>query len=217
MLSRPSPDTTCHAGPHGRFSWIVDRNHLLPKMISHACPTRDSSCRHFAVLKFLEDGMQSNLELTVGRTFKARSAVVAALAASTLHAACGGGGDGEPATGPSAEGVYGGTLTGSTSSAFEMLVLENYDTPAMLSAISGSWSITELSGEDLALTVASSGAFTAASSLGCNFSGTVRPRASGKNVYNVALTFGPAPCELTGQAPLALRWPTPSPAARRSC
>ena len=44
------------------------------------------------------------------------------------------------------------------------------------------------------------GAFTASSSLGCNFAGTVLPRPSGKNVFNVSLTFGPAPCALPGQA-----------------
>lgn len=202
-----------------------------------------------------------------------------------LVAGCGGGGDSGTSTGPSAEGVYGGTLTGSTSSAFQLLVLENgdfwsmygtstpttffvagfvqgtgtsnngsftssnakdfgfspalagtisatynattpsisgtvsatggtvtfnggaiagslynYNTAAMVSTISGAWSLTELDGSSLALTVATNGAFTARSSDGCNFSGTVTPRSSGKNVFNVALTFGAAPCGLPGQA-----------------
>jgi len=44
-------------------------------------------------------------------------------------AACGGGGDGGTVSSPSAlpEGVYGGTLTGSTSTAFQLLALENGD------------------------------------------------------------------------------------------
>ncbi|MDO9166102.1 MAG: hypothetical protein Q7U13_08345 [Rhodoferax sp.] len=209
-----------------------------------------------------------------------------ALSALTL-VACGGGG-GETSTAavatPSAEGVYGGTLTGSTSSAFQMLVLENgdfwsmygistptafgvagfvqgsgtsnngtftsanvkdfgfrpaaagtasatynatagtisgtvsttagtvtfnggpiagslynYNTPASLATVSGSWSTTALTGEGVALNIASNGAFTALSTIGCNFAGTVTPRASGKNVFNVALTFGAAPCALPGQ------------------
>ena len=201
-------------------------------------------------------------------------------------ASCGGGGGDSPATtGPTAEGVYGGTLTGSTSSAFQLLVLENgdfwamygtqtpsvfgvagfiqgagssnngsftssdtkdfgrnpavagattatynataktifgtvtgaagtvsfsggpiagslynYDTPASLSTISGAWSTTILTGESLAIDIAASGTFTATSGLGCNLSGTVTPRPSGKNVFNVSITFGPAPCALAGQS-----------------
>lgn len=210
----------------------------------------------------------------------ALSSLVAALAA------CGGGGgdSGSSGLGPSAEGVYGGTLTGSTSSAFQMLVLENgeywalygtstpsaffvagfiqgsgtsnngsftssnardfgfapsvsgtvsasytatptiagtvsssqgnvgfsggaiagslynYNTPATLPTVAGVWSLTEISGEGLALNVATNGTFTAASTLGCNFSGTIAPRPSGKNVFNVTLTFGAAPCALPGTA-----------------
>lgn len=58
--------------------------------------------------------------------FRTVSVVVAI---SGLIAACGGGGGSDPAptTGPSAEGVYGGTLNGSASNAFNLLVLENGD------------------------------------------------------------------------------------------
>jgi hypothetical protein len=209
----------------------------------------------------------------------------AAIALATLIA-CGGGGDGGTSTGPSAEGVYGGTLTGSTSNAFQLLVLENgefwamygtqtsnffaiagfiqgsgtsnngsfassntkdfgfsparagstsatynaaaktiagtvtatgggsvsfsggpvpgslynYNSAAALSTVSGSWSTTTLTGESVAITIAASGSFTASSGAGCNFGGTVTPRASGKNVFNVALNFGSAPCALAGQS-----------------
>lgn len=213
-----------------------------------------------------------------------------ALSVLTL-AACGGGGDDAPAAAaaaaaaPLAEGVYGGTLTGSASSAFQMLVLENgefwsmygeststafavagfvqgsgtsndgtftstnlkdfgfspaeagtlsatfnatdntisgtvsatagpvtfnggpiagslynYSTPASLATISGAWSTTALTGEGVALNIASNGAFTAVFTHGCNFTGTATPRTSGKNVFDVALTFGAAPCALPGQA-----------------
>jgi hypothetical protein len=90
--------------------------------------------------------------------------------------------------------------------------LYNYDTAASLSAISGAWSATGLTGESIALNVAASGAFTATSGLGCKFSGTVAPRASGKNVFNVSLTFGAAPCALAGQAAtgIALVYPLAS-------
>ena len=58
-----------------------------------------------------------------------------ALAAVTVLSACGGGGGGGSAapapapaptpSGPSAQGLYSGALTGSRSSAFQLLVLEN--------------------------------------------------------------------------------------------
>src|SRR6186713_3412293 len=49
------------------------------------------------------------------------------LVAVAALAACGGGGDDVPAAAApaTAEGVYGGTLTGSSSNAFELVVLEN--------------------------------------------------------------------------------------------
>jgi hypothetical protein len=46
--------------------------------------------------------------------------------------------------------------------------------------------------------VASNGAFPASSG-GCSYTGTVAPRASGKNVFSVSMTFGAAPCALAGQ------------------
>lgn len=209
------------------------------------------------------------------------------LACAITFAGCGGGGGGSgtAAAKPTAEGVYGGTLTGSASNAFQLLVLENgefwamygirtanlfgvagfiqgsgtsnsgaftasdtkdfglnpavaaptsatynataktisgtvsapggavtfsggpivgstynYNAPAILTAISGTWPTTSLTGESVAITIASTGIFTAVSSLGCNFSGTVTPRPSGKNVFTVSLTFGAAPCALPSQS-----------------
>lgn len=220
---------------------------------------------------------------------------------AVLLSACGGGGSDSPGTatttGPSAEGVYGGTLTGSTSTAFNLLVLENgdywsiygaqtstafnvagfvqgtgasnngsftssnakdfgfapavagtitatydataktisgstvegastakftggpvqgslynYNTPASLTALTGTWSVTSLTGEGIALNVAASGAFTAVSSLGCSFTGAATPRSSGKNVFNVSITFGAAPCVLAGQSAtgVAITYPLPN-------
>lgn len=221
-------------------------------------------------------------------------AVVSAVVLAVV-AACGGGGSSDP--GPSAEGVYGGTLTGSSSRNFQMIVLENdefwamygtqtstaffvsgflqgqgasssgsftssnvrdfgfnpalagtasatydataktitgsvsatagtvtfsggpipgslynYGAAASLATIVGTWSLTTLTGETVALTVASGGSFTARSSLGCNFSGSMAPRPSGKNVFNVALTFGASPCFLANQAAsgIALAYPLAS-------
>jgi hypothetical protein len=77
--------------------------------------------------------------------------------------------------------------------------LYNYNTPALLASVSGIWSLTALTGEGVSLNVSSTGTFTATSSLGCTFSGTMLPRPSGKNIFNVSLTFGPSPCVLAGQ------------------
>ena len=214
----------------------------------------------------------------------ARQRSVMILGMSLLAAGCGGGGDDAGAT-PNAkpEGAYAGTLTGSASSAFQLLVLENdeywslygtnsggtllvagfiqgsgtsssgsfassnaldfgfatsaqgtlsasyvvgtsiqgtvtsagrnvgfsgapiapatynYSTPASLSDIQGSWNLTSLTGAATTLNVSAAGALTG-SSQGCSFSGTITPRASGKNVFNVSLTFGAAPCLLPGQS-----------------
>lgn len=68
----------------------------------------------------------------------------------------------------------------------------NYNTAAVLSTISGSWNTTALNGLSVPLTIAANGAFTALASNGCSITGTISPRPSGKNVFNVSLTFGPA-------------------------
>lgn len=87
--------------------------------------------------------------------------------------------------------------------------LYNYNTPASLATIAGSWSTSSSTGEGIALNVAANGEFTANSDLGCKFAGTVTPRPSGKNVFNVGLTFGAAPCGLPGQSAsgIALAYP----------
>jgi len=229
------------------------------------------------------------------------SRALASVAALVALGACGGGGgDPAPSTAPSnatAEGVYGGTLAGSTSTGFRLLVLENgqywalygdtvanaflvdgfiqgtgtssngsftsadakdfgvfpavsgtvsatydaqaktisgtatsqagsatfsggpipgstyiYDSPAALSTIAGAWTLTTLAGESVSLNVGSNGAFTALIGGNCSATGTVTPRPSGKNVFNVAMTLGPAPCDLPGQSAsgVALAYPLAS-------
>ena len=74
----------------------------------------------------------------------------------------------------------------------------NYNAPADLANIAGTWSLTALDLSNVALTVATTGAFTGSSG-GCSFTGTFTPRTSGKNVFNFTLTFGAAPCALPNQ------------------
>lgn len=87
--------------------------------------------------------------------------------------------------------------------------LYNYNTPASLATVSGTWTLDSVGGETISLTVQTNGNLTASTSLGCNFTGAVTPRASGKNVFDATLTFGPAPCALPNQSAtgIALAYP----------
>lgn len=69
----------------------------------------------------------------------------------------------------------------------------DYNAPATLSTIAGSWTLAALHGSGVLLTIAADGAFTGTSA-GCSFMGTLTPRPSGKNVFSLVLTFGAAPC-----------------------
>jgi hypothetical protein len=70
----------------------------------------------------------------------------------------------------------------------------DYNRPAQLSAIAGAWSGFFTTGDAGTLTISANGTFAFTTSAACAISGTATPRASGKNVFNVSVTFGPAPC-----------------------
>ena len=74
-----------------------------------------------------------------------------------------------------------------------------YGTPAQVSDISGFWSGAFLGGNAGSINISQNGGLTG-SSAGCAFGGTIAPRPSGKNVYNVSLTFGGFPCLVPGQS-----------------
>lgn len=82
------------------------------------------------------------------------------------------------------------TLTPTPSTDF------NYDTPASLSAIAGTWTGFFSTGDTGSIAISSGGVVSSVTDFGCSIGGSVTPRPSGKNVYNVSLTFGPAPCAL---------------------
>jgi hypothetical protein len=75
----------------------------------------------------------------------------------------------------------------------------NYNTAASMASVVGTWSLQALTGETVALTLAANGNFTGSTSLACNFTGSLVPRSSGKNVFNLGINFGPAPCRLPSQ------------------
>ena len=64
----------------------------------------------------------------------------------------------------------------------------NYNTPASLSDISGSWAANNMSGVTSNYTISAGGTFSGSNQYGCGFSGSVSPRASGKNVFDVTIT-----------------------------
>jgi hypothetical protein len=74
----------------------------------------------------------------------------------------------------------------------------NYNTAASVSAISANWNGTLLDGVTTSVSIASNGAVTGSSS-GCSFTGTVTADSSGKNFYDVSLTFGASPCAFPNQ------------------
>jgi hypothetical protein len=73
-----------------------------------------------------------------------------------------------------------------------------YSTAPNLGSITGAWSLTDMFGASVTANIASTGAFTTSSS-GCLSTGTLTPRASGKNVFDLSVTFGAAPCVLANQ------------------
>ncbi len=77
---------------------------------------------------------------------------------------------------------FSGAAPAANSSAY------NYNTAATISSITGAWSGTNMSGVTSTYTIASNGTFSGVNQYGCGFSGTLTPRASGKNVFDVALT-----------------------------
>lgn len=74
-----------------------------------------------------------------------------------------------------------------------------YAKPAALGDIAGSWTLQLSEGETLPITVTGTGAITGVASGGCHITATATPRASGKNIFDISLTYGPVPCSLNGQ------------------
>lgn len=74
----------------------------------------------------------------------------------------------------------------------------NYSLPAAIVDVSGNWTGTMLNGTSATLSISSTGVVSGLNG-GCSFSGTSAPRASGKNVFDVNVTFGPSPCALPNQ------------------
>lgn len=66
----------------------------------------------------------------------------------------------------------------------------NYNKSADINEIVGSWTGTFLSGPTGTIQIASNGQFSLKDSTGCNSSGSITPRSSGKNVFNLSTVDG---------------------------
>ena len=77
--------------------------------------------------------------------------------------------------------------------------LYNYDIPASSAAVSGNWILTNFGGAATPMAISSNGILSGQDQTGCAYSGSIVPRPSGKNVFNVSISFGAAPCALPGQ------------------
>ena len=98
---------------------------------------------------------------------------------------------GSVAAGSQSVSFSGGPIAGS---------LYNYNAPASIANVIGSWTLDSLAGDTISLTVQVNGNLSATTTSGCTFTGVITPRASGKNVFDITVTFGPAPCALPNQS-----------------
>lgn len=71
--------------------------------------------------------------------------------------------------------------------------LYNYNQQAAISTINGAWLGNLIDGSSASININTSGTLNGVSN-GCNFSGSISPFSSGKNGYNVNITFGSSPC-----------------------
>lgn len=92
------------------------------------------------------------------------------------------------------------TVTMSNGSSFSGSYDPTYDQPASLAALAGTFSGIGVSGaspvQSTSVTISPSGAITVPASLGCSASGAATPRPSGKNIFNVTVTFSGSSCAL---------------------
>lgn len=91
-------------------------------------------------------------------------------------------------------------LTSPTGGTFAATYDASYDQPASLAALAGTFSGGGISGrssfQSAPVTVSTTGTIAVPSSNGCSQSGNISPRASGKNIFDVVVTFTGGNCAL---------------------
>lgn len=73
----------------------------------------------------------------------------------------------------------------------------DYNAAALLSQVAGNWTLTGLDGTLATVAIAADGTLTG-SNAGCQLTGNLKPRASGKNVFDATITTGASPCVAPG-------------------
>jgi hypothetical protein len=95
--------------------------------------------------------------------------------------------------------VQGSTLTGSTASGgstistFSEVYNSAYNNPASLASLAGTYVGNYYTGYTVSVAISSAGVILGTSA-NCSFSGTATPRSSGKDVFNVSLSFTGTGC-----------------------
>jgi hypothetical protein len=108
--------------------------------------------------------------------------------------------------------VFGGGFTGSVATKSSLNVttfggvsssstyVASYDQPPSLASLTGNYSGTSTTGRSppvsIAMTMSALGVFSSVGLNGCAANGTATPRPSGKNVFNISVTFTGASCAL---------------------
>jgi hypothetical protein len=99
------------------------------------------------------------------------------------------------------------TFSGAVSQGF------NYNAPASLSDVAGSWTGAILDGSIATITVNPDATFSG-SDFGCNFTGTIKPDPSGKNFFDVSTTFS-GNCTPHTASGIAVDYPLPNGGGRQ--
>lgn len=106
------------------------------------------------------------------------------------------------ATATTGVSINGSITAGTVSSTFSLTPLSStyysYSAPANTSNVVGTWAGTMLNGTSATVVIGTNGSISGSNN-GCTFVGSAAPRVSGKNIFNVNLTFGAAPCLLPNQ------------------
>jgi hypothetical protein len=95
-----------------------------------------------------------------------------------------------------------GTVTGAQQVSISTTPLKtnyDYNSPANIATVAGTWNGQLINGSATSVSISSTG-IVSGTNAGCSFVGTTTPRASGKNVFNVTLTFGRSPCVSPNQS-----------------
>lgn len=95
--------------------------------------------------------------------------------------------------------------TGSTATTFSIIPTSpasstyNYNEKPNIDHVTGDWTGSLLNGGSVSVNISANGDISG-SNQGCNFSGKASTRSSGKNVFNMTITFGASPCAYPGQS-----------------